>query len=254
MPPIHNEKHPGNFLVSPITKRRRPKIVLVVEDDANLLAAIRYNLINEGYEVLSSRDGQEGLSLARSQSPDAIVLDLMLPTIGGFEICRTLRRDGDPVPILMLTARDAEIDRIVGLEIGADDYVTKPFSLRELQARILALLRRVDMDQNTLSKGDFKPLEFESLTINTAAREVTLDSEPIRLRRREFDLLSFLATNKAQAFSREQLLQQVWGYDYAGETRTVDVHVRWLRQKIERDPSNPRRIVTVRGVGYRFSG
>ena len=254
MPRAQTERPSSDGSVAANSGSRGRKVVLVVEDDASLLATLRYNLSSEGYEVLTARDGEEGLALARSHSPDAIVLDLMLPTMGGFDVCRALRRDGDIVPILMLTARDAEIDRIVGLEVGADDYVTKPFSLRELQARVSAMLRRVEMDRTAPVNGAPDPLEFGPLVINTAAHETTLDGEVVRLRRREFDLLAFLARNEGQAFSREQLLQHVWGYDYVGDTRTVDVHVRWLRQKIEKDPSDPRRILTVRGVGYRFAG
>ncbi len=227
--------------------------MLLVEDDPNLLTALRYNLASEGYDVLAATDGQQGLAIARSHSPDVVVLDLMLPSLGGLDVCRALRRDGDTVPILMLTARDAEVDRIVGLEVGADDYVTKPFSVRELIARVAAMLRRVEMLKAENAGGDDETLTFGDLSIDLARREVARGGQIVRLRPKEFDLLAFLARGGGRAFSREQLLQHVWGYDYFGDTRTVDVHVRWLRLKIEDDPSNPCRVVTVRGVGYRFS-
>lgn len=229
------------------------KRVLLVEDDANLLAALRYNFAQEGYEVLSATDGQRGLALARAETPDVIILDLMLPSMGGLDVCRALRRDGDVVPILMLTARDAEIDRVVGLEIGADDYIVKPFSVRELIARVAATLRRVEMLKVGPAGNGNEQLTFGDLSIDLAGREVTIAGAGVRLRPKEFDLLAFLAGGAGRAFSRDQLLEHVWGYDYSGDSRTVDVHVRWLRQKIEEDPPNPRRIVTVRGVGYRFS-
>ena len=197
---------------------------------------------------------QPKVVIAREHSSDLIVLDLMLPAISGLDVARALRRDADLVPIIMLTARDAEVDRIVGLEVGADDYVTKPFSVRELLARIAALLRRVEMLRQAPADDDGETLTFGELAIDLAGREVTRNGEDLRLRPREYELLAFLAGNKGRAFSRDELLQHVWGYEYFGDIRTVDVHVRWLRQKIEEDPSTPRRILTVRGVGYRFVG
>jgi DNA-binding response OmpR family regulator len=175
----------------------------------------------------------------------------MLPGMSGLDVCRMLRQEADPVPILMLTARATEVDRVVGLEIGADDYVTKPFSMRELLARVGAMLRRQDMSIAATAPGT-PSLPIGDLRLDLDARVLTRDGQEVRLRPKEFDLLAFLAKNRGRAFSRDQLLQQVWGYDFPGDDRTVDVHVRWLRQKIERDPADPRLIVTVRGVGYRF--
>jgi two-component system alkaline phosphatase synthesis response regulator PhoP len=226
--------------------------VLVVEDDRNLLSALRYNLSAEGYTVDTSSDGAHALKQARELAPDLIVLDLMLPTMGGIEVCRTLRREGSVVPILVLTARDTEVDRVVGLEVGADDYVTKPFSVREFLARVSALLRRVEM----LKAGGAAPagerISAGALEIDVPSRSVRLNGAAISLRPREFELLAYLAARPGRVLTREQLLEEVWGFDYIGDTRTVDVHVRWLRMKIEEDPANPVRLQTVRGVGYRF--
>lgn len=224
-----------------------------MEDDASLRAALRYHLGAEGYEVLTAADGREALLAARDQSPDLIVLDLMLPIMSGLDICRAIRNDGNTVPILMLTAKESEVDRVVGLEVGADDYVTKPFSTRELMARVAAMLRRVDMLSSVQAKPPDETLTFGHLTIDLAAREVFWDGDRIPVRPKEFELLSFLAQNPGRAFTRDQLLQHIWGYEYSGDTRTVDVHVRWLRQKVEEDPSTPHHILTVRGIGYRFA-
>ncbi len=226
--------------------------ILVVEDDPGLLEALRYSLAAEGYEVSAVSDGGDGLRAARDQAPDLVILDLMLPTLGGLDVCRSLRLAGSITPILMLTARDSEVDRVVGLEVGADDYVTKPFSMRELLARVAAMLRRVDMQRREAAAEAPEVLEFDGLVVDVARRAVTLDGEPVQLRRKEFDLLAYLASSPNRPFSREMLLQNVWGYEYAGDTRTVDVHIRWLRMKIERDPSDPKRLLTMRGVGYRF--
>jgi DNA-binding response OmpR family regulator len=201
--------------------------------------------------VSVANDGPQALRLARAETPDLVVLDLMLPGMNGLDVCRTLRREADTVPILMLTARDAEVDRVVGLEVGADDYVTKPFSMRELLARVGAMLRRQEM--NAAAPETRSPsIQVGEFTLDVDARTLAKEGHEVRLRPKEFDLLAFLARNRGRAFSRDQLLQQVWGYDFPGDDRTVDVHVRWLRQKIERDPAEPRLIVTVRGVGYRF--
>ncbi len=226
--------------------------ILVVEDDPGLLEALRYSLAAEGYEVSAVSDGGDGLRAARDQAPDLVILDLMLPTLGGLDVCRSLRLAGSITPILMLTARDSEVDRVVGLEVGADDYVTKPFSMRELLARVAAMLRRVEMQRREAAAEAPEVLEFDGLVVDVARRAVTLDGEPVQLRRKEFDLLAYLASSPNRPFSREMLLQNVWGYEYAGDTRTVDVHIRWLRMKIERDPSDPKRLLTMRGVGYRF--
>lgn len=235
---------------APVKTRNR---VLLVEDDRNLQEAIRYNLVAEGYDVFVAGDGEQALNQARQHTPDLVVLDLMLPGIGGIEVCRSLRREGSTAAIIMLTARDSEVDRVVGLEVGADDYVVKPFSMRELLARVSAQLRRIEMLQSPAPSEEPDMIEAGGISIDRASRRVTVDGNDLELRPREFDLLSFLASRPGRVYSRDQLLQEVWGFDYAGDTRTVDVHVRWLRMKIEEDASNPRRLQTVRGVGYRFS-
>jgi two-component system alkaline phosphatase synthesis response regulator PhoP len=232
--------------------------VLVVEDEESLLHTLRYNLTRAGHVVRLCTNGARALELVRAQPPDVLLLDLMLPDLDGLEITRSLRREvGNPaisrVPILILTARDAEIDKVVGLEVGADDYLTKPFSMHELLARVKALVRRAGM--NELPTG-ISPAELSSgdLVMDTTAHRATRDGQPLRLKPREFELLSYLVQHPNQAHTRERLLLHVWGYEFAGDTRTVDVHVRWLRGKIEPDPALPTRIQTVRGVGYLFSG
>ena len=218
--------------------------LLVVEDDQILCDTLAYNLRREGYEVTASGDGGEALQLAREQAFDLIVLDLMLPTLDGLSICRVLRKE-QRTPIIMLTARSGEVDRILGLETGADDYIGKPFSLGELLARVRAVLRRITPEATT-------HLEAGDLSLDLISRRVYRVGKELRLSHKEFDLLATLIRNVGSALSRDQLLQQVWGYDYPGDRRTVDVHIRWLREKVEPDPADPRRIVTVRGVGYRF--
>lgn len=231
--------------------------VLVVEDEPTLLETLGYNLTHQGYQVFTATDGSAALALARQERPDLIVLDVMLPGLDGFEICRTLRQEMN-VPILMLTARDEEIDRVVGLEVGADDYLTKPFSMRELLARIKALLRRVRLDREAVAteakEVTGERFHFGDLTIDLSRREVLRGGEPLPLKPQEYELLVFLARNRGMVLSRDLILERVWGWDYGGGSRTVDVHVRWLREKIEADPAEPTRIVTVRGVGYRFEG
>ena len=224
--------------------------VLVVEDEPNLLAALKYTLEREGYEALTAKDGEAGLRAAREKSPSIVLLDVMLPALDGFEICRLLRRESS-VPIIMLTARDGEMDRVKGLELGADDYVIKPFNMRELLARIRNTLRR--------SAGGGGAPQSETVVSGNLAIDLTghtaaLNGEPLDMKPREFALISFLASNRGRAFTRDQILERLWGHDYIGDSRTVDVHVRWLREKIEPNPSNPSRIVTIRGVGYRFDG
>jgi DNA-binding response OmpR family regulator len=230
--------------------------ILVVEDDPTLLETLIYNLKREGHEVEGVSDGRIALKTAREHPPDLIVLDLMLPGMDGLEITRILRQDMT-IPILMLTARDSEIDRVLGLEIGADDYLTKPFSMRELMARIKALLRRVRIDEEKAageSNRVVEKLEFDNLIINLTRLEVTLDEKVLPLKPKEYELLLYLARHRGQVMSRDNILERVWGWDFGGGSRTVDVHVRWLREKIEKDPSNPERIITIRGVGYRFEG
>jgi two-component system OmpR family response regulator len=224
--------------------------ILIVEDDQNLLATLKYNLSHESYDVVAAVDGARAIEIARKEKPDLIVLDVMLPQLSGFEVCRILRKEMT-VPILMLTAKTEETDKVVGLEIGADDYMTKPFSMRELLARIRAILRRAEMT-TPQPVDEIQPLKVGDLEIDIARHRAFLRDSELELSLKEFDLLAFLVKNRGFVFSREQLLEKVWGYDYAGDTRTVDVHIRWLRQKIESDPSNPRWLVTVRGVGYKL--
>lgn len=227
--------------------------VLVVEDEPTLLETLEYNLIRQGYQVCTAADGPTALEVARRERPDAIVLDIMLPGLDGLEVCRILCREMS-VPILMLTARADEVDKVVGLEVGADDYLTKPFSMRELLARVKALLRRVRLDREELAGGEVDRLISGEMVIDLARHEVLRQGEPLRLKPKEYDLLVFLARNKGIVLSRDLILERVWGWDFGGGSRTVDVHVRWLREKIEPDPANPIRIITVRTVGYRFEG
>jgi DNA-binding response OmpR family regulator len=231
--------------------------ILVVEDDLTLLETLEYNLAGEGYEVITAADGLTALEVAREEQPDLIVLDLMLPRLDGFEVCRILRQETS-VPILMLTARTDEVDRVVGLEVGADDYLTKPFSMRELLARVKALLRRVRLIREEMAGAQgasgTEQLVLGDLVIDLDRREATVRGKPVRLKPQECELLLFLVRHPGMALSRDLLLERVWGWDYGGGSRTVDVHVRWLREKIEADPANPERIVTVRGVGYCFEG
>jgi two-component system OmpR family response regulator len=230
--------------------------VLLVEDDRTLLDVLKYNLTKEGHDVITACDGVEALNVARDKKPDLIVLDVMLPKLDGFEVCRILRREMT-VPILMLTAKAGETDKVVGLELGADDYMTKPFSMREFLARIRAMLRRAEMTRIAASSAqETAPsiIKTGGLEIDFARHKVSQSGTTIDLSPKEFDLLAFLVKNREQVFSRDQLLEKVWGYDYAGDTRTVDVHVRWLRQKIEANPANPLHLLTVRGIGYKFEG
>jgi len=231
--------------------------ILVVEDEPSLQETLLYNLKKEGYIVEAIGDGREALELARTLKPDLLVLDLMLPGLDGFEVTRILRKEMT-TPILMLTARDDEIDRVVGLEVGADDYLTKPFSMRELMARVKAQLRRARLIREEMAgqvaETQQQKLTSGNLVVNQARREVTLNETPLQLKPKEYELLLFLAEHKGRMLSREFILERVWGWDYVGESRTVDVHVRWLRQKIEVDSAKPERIITVRGGGYRFEG
>jgi len=236
--------------------------VLVVEDETSLLETLEYNLRHQGYNVYTASDGLKALDIARQKKPDVIVLDVMLPSMDGIEVCRTLRQEMN-VPIIMLTARAEEVDKIVGLEVGADDYMTKPFSMRELLVRVKALLRRVRLTREevtTIQVANNNPsttneqLIFGNLSIDVERREVRCRDEVVYLKPKEFELLLFFARNRGIALSRTQILEKVWGWDFDGGSRTVDVHTRWLREKIEEEPANPGRLVTVRGVGYRFDG
>ena len=231
--------------------------ILVVEDETSLRETLAYNLTRQDYTVEAVGDGNAAVEAARRLRPDLIVLDLMLPGLDGFEVCRIVRQEMN-VPILILTARDEEFDRVLGLEIGADDYMTKPFSMREFLSRVKAHLRRerlireeVEEKAETTRKDQ---LRFGNLVIDLTRREVLIEEEPLALKPQEYELLLFLAQHRGQALSRNFLLERVWGWEFVGGTRTVDVHVHWLREKIEIDPANPQRIITVRGSGYRFEG
>ena len=220
------------------------KSILVVDDERNIVELVRLYLEKEGFAVVSAADGEQALVQYERTDPDLVILDLMLPKLDGFEVCRELRRRGD-VPILMLTARSEDVDAIVGLELGADDYVTKPFNPRALVARVKAILRRTD----GTAKGG-RPIQVGDLRIDPRRREATIGERRLDLRAREFDLLAALARDPGVVLSRDTLLEDVWGTDFPGETRTVDVHVHWLRAQIEADPANPVYLETVRGVGY----
>jgi DNA-binding response OmpR family regulator len=228
--------------------------ILLVDDETLITDSLTYSLKREGFEVEAVADGNSALEVARQLEPDLIVLDLMLPDISGFEVCRRLRTFTTS-PVIMLTARSEEIDRVLGLEVGADDYLAKPFSFRELLARINALLRRVSLDRQASQPEPQVPvLTMRLLTLDPAARRVVKGERELQLSEREFDLLHVLMKNAGRAMSREDLISQVWGEDWGGDPRTLDVHVRWLRIKIEEDPANPEYLQTVRGFGYRFTG
>ena len=232
--------------------------ILIVEDEISLQETLAYNLKKQGYEIIISGDGPSAINMVRNEKPDLILLDIMLPGMDGFEVCRILRSEVS-TPVLMLTARDDEIDRVVGLEVGADDYLTKPFSMRELIARVKAMLRRVKIIRDEISTSKMASAtkmihEYGKISVDTGRRELRVDNKVVNLKPKEFDLLVYLIKHKNQVLSRDQILESVWGWEYIGDSRTVDVHVRWLREKIEEDPSNPKRIITARGAGYRFEG
>jgi DNA-binding response OmpR family regulator len=224
------------------------RTILVVEDEPTLRETLAEALEMDGHRVVTAATGPEALQRFRSEAPDLILLDLMLPELSGVEVCRIIRRESG-VPIVMLTAKDAEVDKVVGLEVGADDYVTKPFSLRELSARIRAMFRRTDRVAEPSSPG---LVELGRVQADLAGHQLLRDGEPLAIKPKAFELLAFLLRHPGQVFTRDQLLEHVWGYDYGGETRTVDVHIHWLRSEIEQDPGKPRYVHTVRGVGYVF--
>jgi two-component system, OmpR family, alkaline phosphatase synthesis response regulator PhoP len=226
--------------------------ILVVEDNKDLLNLLEINLKDQGYRVLTAENGISALDIYHNQSPSLILLDVMLPKLDGFEVCKRIRNENRAVPILMLTAKAEEVDKVLGLELGADDYMTKPFSIRELLARVKAIFRRMDINEELNDKVD-KRLEFDSLIVNTEKRKVTLNGETIELTSKEYDLLMLFFTNPGKAYSREELLNIVWGYSYDGYSHTVNSHINRLRSKIEDDPSEPHYIRTVWGVGYRFA-
>jgi DNA-binding response OmpR family regulator len=229
------------------------RTILVVDDEATLREALAEAIEADGLRVVTAADGREALERFRSESPDLVLLDLMLPQVSGIEVCRILRRES-AVPIIMLTAKDSEIDKVVGLELGADDYVTKPFSLRELLARIRAQLRRTESlgsrPETASPSPGREPLVLGAVMIDLSGHRLMRDGRELAIKPKAFELLAFLVRNPGQVFSRDQLLERVWGYDYAGETRTVDVHVHWLRTAIEPDPGRPRYLQTIRGTGY----
>ncbi len=227
--------------------------VLVVDDEKNIVDIIKFNLKKEGYDVVTAADGQEAILKAYTENPDLILLDIMMPNVDGYEACRKIREKYD-TPIIMLTARAEEVDKVLGFELGADDYVTKPFGVRELMARVKANLRKKAAAPKTGERQGENILSFNGLTIDVDLYEVKKDGETVSLTIREYELLKFLATQKNQVFSRELLLEKVWGYEYYGDVRTVDVTVRRLREKVEADPSSPKYIMTKRGVGCYFGG
>lgn len=229
------------------------KLVLIVDDEKNIVEILKFNLQKDGFDTIEAYDGEAGLEMAISKRPDLILLDIMLPKMDGFTVCRKIRQTMS-TPILMLTAKEEEVDKVLGLELGADDYITKPFSPRELMARVKANLRRTATEEQGLNnnvQGNY--IKFDSLIIDTNRYEVKRDDLVLELTLREFELVKFLALQSGQIFSRESLLEKVWGYEYYGDVRTVDVTVRRLREKLERDSSNPEYIMTKRGVGYYFN-
>ncbi|WP_279327857.1 response regulator transcription factor [Desulfallas sp. Bu1-1] len=230
--------------------------ILVVDDEKNIVELIKFNLEREGFQVIAAYDGLEALRQVKSQKPDLVVLDVMLPLMDGLEVCRQLNQDAETrsIPVIMLSARGDELDKILGLEIGADDYVTKPFSPRELVARIKARLRRLQQPgtEDREREGGGQRMVLGRLVIDQERFEVLVDGERQDLTPKEFELLRFMASEPGKVFSREHLLEKIWGYDFAGDSRTVDVHIRHLRQKLEKYPGMPQYIETVRGVGYRF--
>ena len=223
------------------------RTILIVDDEPTLRETLAEVLDADGFRVVTAADGREALARFREHRPDLVILDLMLPELSGIEVCRIIRQES-AIPILMLTAKSLELDKVLGLELGADDYVTKPFSLRELLARVRALLRR--MEQPAVEGPT--SVAFGDLTVDLAGHRLLRDGQPVQLKPKVFELLAFLVRHPGQVFSRDQLLERVWGYDYAGETRTVDVHIHWLRTAIELEPASPTIIQTVRGVGYVF--
>ena len=231
------------------------KTVLIVEDEKNIVDILRFNLQREGYRTVEAYDGADGLDKARKENPDIILLDVMLPKMIGFDVCRTLREEGNNVPVIILTAREEEADKVLGLEIGADDYITKPFSMRELIARVKANIRRTGMNAAASATAVTTAMPVVgTLSINSDSRQVFRAGQPIELTQREYELLSFLAAQPNKVYSRADLMEQVWNYDYVGDdARTVDVTVRRLREKVEADPANPVHILTRRGAGYYFA-
>jgi two-component system, OmpR family, response regulator len=230
--------------------------ILVVDDDKNILDVLKYNLLQDGFITVTAEDGIQALELARREKPDLILLDIMLPGIDGFEVCRILRKEM-PVPILMLTAKTEEIDKVVGLELGADDYITKPFSIRELMARVRAMVRRSHWNKQSapVSESTAQPvLTAANLEVDVSGHRVFYKGQMINLSPKEFGLLAFLMRHRGQVFNREQLVEQIWGYEFGGTARTVDVHILSLRRKIGDSAEKPEHLLTVHGLGYKFEG
>lgn len=233
------------------------KKILIIEDEANIRELVMYNLKANGYDAVEAEDGIAGITLAYKENPDLILLDIMLPGKDGYEICRELRSEGIEIPIIMLTAKSEEVDKVLGLEFGADDYIAKPFGIRELLARIKAVLRRAEMSGTSVSGGTESEENIESITagnivIDQSRHVVTVDGKIIDLTYKEYELLSFLAKHRGRVYSRDELLDKVWGIDYVGETRTVDVHIRHLRQKLGESHNGEDYIETIRGRGYKL--
>ena len=229
------------------------KTVLIVEDEKNIVDIIRFNLQRTGYDTLEAYDGEAGLAMAREKKPDLILLDVMMPKMMGFDVCRALRAEGDNVPVIILTAREEEEDKILGLEIGADDYITKPYSFRELLARVRAVLRRNQMVADAAeSSDDDIPLICGDISMKIGQHEVMVRGENVFFPLKEFELLEYLMQNKGRVMTRHQLIDRIWGSDYVGDTKTLDVHVKRVRSKIEEDPAHPKYLTTVRGLGYKI--
>jgi two-component system alkaline phosphatase synthesis response regulator PhoP len=225
--------------------------ILIVDDEEHIIELLKFNLLNAGYEVLTANNGIDAVKIAKAEKPSLLLLDLMLPGIDGFDVCKEIKRNNEMknTSIVMLTAKGEELDKILGLELGADDYITKPFSVRELLARVKAVLRRT----NSFNEPEDEIYDSENLKVDFERHEVYVNGEKVDLTLKEFELLQILIKNKGKILKRETLLDKIWGYEYIGETRTVDVHIRYLRKKIEEDDKNPRFIETIRGVGYRFN-
>ena len=234
------------------------KTILIVEDEQNIVDILSFNLSREGYDTLEANDGIQGLQLALEKNPDLILLDLMLPGMNGFDVCRRIRASGSSIPIIMLTAREEENNKVLGLELGADDYITKPFSMRELMARVKANIRRVGMAPRSASskhQTDTRVIRMGRMTIDREKATIYKDDIPLELTQREYDLLSYLMAQPGKAISRENLMEHVWNYEgYMGDVRAVDVAVRRLREKLEDDPASPQFILTKRGMGYLYGG
>lgn len=229
------------------------RTVLIVDDEKSIVDILKFNLEKEQFSTLCAYDGNDGLKLAQEKNPDLILLDVMLPGMDGFQVCRSLRNDGSNIPIIMLTAREEETDKVMGLELGADDYITKPFSVRELMARIKANMRRAAVSDSPITDDTNNVFKYKDIVIDYGRRSVFKNGKSLELTQREYDLINYLAANPGMVVSRQKLMSEVWQYDYYGDLRAVDVAVRRLREKIETNPAEPEYVMTKRGVGYYFS-